>query len=452
MKKISTELTKNYIYILSLVLVIFFIPIYYIAKYQYSYSRQEIYGSLKFLEHEFAEDENRILSQEKIEDLFDEIPEVGDLSIYINYKGTFFSKNNSNLPIFLASLPQNRKIKLFKNKYWVLHRSIPLVSGETVDVFLIKDLNTLFSFYKQLFGAFGIALTILIFLCIRIMKKFYKSFIPQLEFIQNKSDSINLDSIDFKVKEIEFYSEFNSILISYENMINRLKKQSEIQKDFVNNVSHELKTPIFIIKSYSKLIKKYYNRDKALLEESVEALTSEVNNMEKLIEKLLFLSRVDYQKINVENIDVSEIIEDAIQEITIFNPTQTINFKKPNTPCYINSNWVLCKQVVRNIIDNAVKYGNDNPVDIEIMDNFINNNSNDFITITIKDNGIGISEKELPLIFDKFYRVGGSRSEEGKGHGLGLAIVKSILEVIGGEIFVTSSLNSSTTFTIKLKK
>lgn len=448
MKKISTELTKNYIYILSLVLVIFFIPLYYIAKYQYSYSRQEIYSSLKFLEREFSEEENRVLTPEKLYDIFNEIPEVGDLSIYILHKDKFFTKNNSDIPDFLLTLPSNRKIKLFKNQYWFLHKTLKSGEGKNIEVFLIKDLNTLFSFYEQLFGAFGTALILLICLCIYIMKKFYKSFIPQLEFIQKKADSINLNSLDLKTENMEFYSEFTSILISYENMIKRLQKQSEIQKDFVNNVSHELKTPIFIIKSYSKLIKKYFNSDKELLVESVEALTSEVNNMEKLIEKLLFLSRIDYQNTTKEEVDLTELVEDVIQEITIFNPKQIVNFKSYITPCTINSNWVLCKQVVRNIVDNAVKYGNNNPVNIEIIED----NNHEFVTLTVKDSGVGIKEEELPLIFDKFYRIGGSRSEEGKGHGLGLSIVKSILDVLDGKISVSSIYNQETTFTIKLKK
>lgn len=444
MKKISTELTKNYLTIIILIITIFSFLAFLVSKHQYSYSRQGIYGSLSFLKYELEEPDHAVISKSDVKNFLIELPDIEDLDVFVYYQGTFFNKNNSSKPYFLDTLPKNEKIKLYKKKYWFLHKTLYTQSGEEFDVFLVKNLDSLFSFFKQIFFIFGLSLIFLVFLCIFFMKRFYKKFIPQLELIQNKTDSLNLDSLDFKLENTDFYYEFSNILSSYKKMVLRIKEQSEMQTDFVNNASHELKTPIFIIKSYSSLIKKYHLTDRKLLLESVDYLTNEVNHMEKLIEKLLFLSRISFQKIKLEKIPISDVIIDVIQEIKIFNPEQEINFNETN--CTINSNWTLCKQIIRNLLDNAVKYGCNKPIDVKVTIH------DTYIIISIKDQGIGIPNSELDLIFNKFYRVGSSRSCDGKGYGLGLSIVKTIVLILGGNINISSTVGMGTIISINLPK
>lgn len=443
MKKITKELSKNYFFIVSIVVIIYLIPVYYIASYQYSYTRQEIYNVADFLEHEFSEPEHKDLEY-FLAEVFKESPEISNISIIITHDSITFKDRH---PPDLGPLPLNDKIQYYNLEYWVLNKQISTKYNGIIEIRIIKELSSLIVFFKNLFFISSLMLLILLFLCFKIMNNFYNSFIPELLKIEKISDDIQLDSFNTTISNFNSevtYEEFFNIIKSYEKMLKRLKDHSDLQSDFVNSASHELKTPIFILKNYSLLLKKSLNSNPELIKESIETISSEINNMEKLVEKLLFLSRSDSKPIlDKEKINISEVIEDVIQEMNIIYPKQVINFHSKEH--IINSNWVLCKQVIRNIIENAIKYGENNPIEV-----FLSYNSKSCL-IYIIDYGVGISKDDLPFLFNKFFKVNNKNSEEGSGYGLGLPIVKSIISSLNGRIFINSMLGKGTIVKIFLK-
>lgn len=443
MKKISKELYKNYFFIVSIVVIIYLVPIYYIASYQYSYTRQEIYNVANFLEKEFSEPEHKDLEY-FLSEVFKESPEISNISIVITNNSLTFKDKH---PPDLGPLPLKNKIQYYNLEYWVLNKRIVTEYNGIIEIRIIKELSSLIFFFKNLFFISSLMLLVLLFLCIKIMNRFYNSFIPELLKIEKISDDIKLDSFNTTISNFNSkvtYEEFFNIIKSYEKMLKRLKDHSDLQTDFVNSASHELKTPIFILKNYSSLLKKSINSNPELIKESIDTISSEINNMEKLVEKLLFLSRCDSKPIlDREKINVLEIISDVIQEMNIIYPNQIIHFQTKNH--IINSNWILCKQVLRNIVENAIKYGNDNPIEIILS----YNSKSCFIYVI--DRGVGISKDDLPFLFNKFFKVNNKNSEEGSGYGLGLPIVKSIISSLNGRIFINSVLGKGTIVKIFLK-
>lgn len=443
MKKISKELYKNYFFIISIVVIIYLVPIYYIASYQYSYTRQEIYNVATFLETEFSEPEHKDLAY-FLSEVFKESPEISNISIIITNNSITFKDKH---PPDLGPLPLKDKIQYYNLEYWVLNKRIVTEYNGVIEIRIIKELSSLIFFFKNLFFISSLMLLVLLFLCIKIMNRFYNSFIPELLKIEKISDDIKLDSFNTTISNFNSnvtYEEFFNIIKSYEKMLKRLKDHSDLQTDFVNSASHELKTPIFILKNYSSLLKKSINSNPDLIKESIDTISSEINNMEKLVEKLLFLSRCDSKPVlDKEKINLLEIINDVIQEMNILYPNQIIHFQAKNY--ILNSNWILCKQVLRNIVENAIKYGNDNPVEI-----ILSYNSKSCLIYVI-DHGVGISKDDLPFLFNKFFKANNKNSEEGSGYGLGLPIVKSIISSLNGRIFISSVLGKGTTVKIFLK-
>lgn len=445
MKKISNELSKNYFFIMAIVTILYIIPVYYIASYQYSYTRKEIYNVSNFLEHEFSEPEHSNLSH-FLSEILEESPSIADVSIVVTYGDTIFKDKN---PPELGKLQFKDKIQYYNLKYWVLNKQIKTEYNGVVEVRIIKELTPLIEFFKNLISISILVLVALLLLCSKIIIKFYNDFIPELKKIEKISDTIQLESFNTVIPNFNTdikYEEFSSIINSYQKMLERLKKQSELQVDFVNSASHELKTPISILKNYSSLLKKYAHTNPSLLNESIETMSGEINNIEKLVQRLLFLSKYGDKSIvfSEEIINLNEVIEDVIQELIILHPDQTIYFEKKD--CFINTNWVLCKQVVRNILENAIKYGRTNPINVYLAYNLKNAN------VYIEDNGIGIEKQNIKFIFNKFYRVNNSDSINDSGYGLGLPIVKAIITSLKGDIFINSTFNKGTIVKIIFKR
>jgi signal transduction histidine kinase len=234
-----------------------------------------------------------------------------------------------------------------------------------------------------------------------------------------------------------FYNKFISQII-------QLIETTDGQIEFVNNASHELKTPIFIIKGYVDLMKRWGLKDKEIALESLNAIQEEVKAMESLVEKLLFIAKNDKIKPVLEEVELSEVFIDILTEMKIVYPEQKFDFNSKEIKLY--TDWALLKQLFRNIIDNAVKYGRGNLIKIFIEE------ESERVKVIIKDSGIGLTSEELEKIFDKFYRVDPSRNKNIKGHGLGLAISKTILEILDGKIKIESIPEVGTTVKIWIKK
>ncbi|WP_404329510.1 two-component system histidine kinase PnpS [Mesobacillus maritimus] len=233
--------------------------------------------------------------------------------------------------------------------------------------------------------------------------------------------------------------------------ITGLKKLEQVRKDFVANVSHELKTPITSIKGFSETLLDGAMEDKQALEAFLTIILKESDRLQSLVEDLLELSRIEQHgfKLMVENLDLNKQISEAVTMVkaSASEKNITLDLKANCSSTIISGDVYRLKQVFINLLTNAVAYTpNGGSVSVEII------NQAEEAIVLVKDTGIGMDKNEIPRIFERFYRVDKARSRNSGGTGLGLAIVKHIMEAHKGTIEVQSKVGEGTVFTLKLKK
>lgn len=244
--------------------------------------------------------------------------------------------------------------------------------------------------------------------------------------------------------------EWKGIVLVFHD-ITELKKLEQMRKDFVANVSHELKTPITSIKGFSETLLDGAMNDKETLEYFLSIILKESERLQSLIEDLLDLSKIERQgfKLNMDYVDIHELLEDILIILGAKAKEKEIDLEllKAKRDLFIFGDNPRVKQIFINLINNALAYTpSGGKVSVTVQD------AEDKVEITVSDTGIGMDEEEIPRIFERFYRVDKARSRNSGGTGLGLAIVKHLVEAHHGSITVASKVNSGTAFKVKLSK
>jgi signal transduction histidine kinase len=229
-------------------------------------------------------------------------------------------------------------------------------------------------------------------------------------------------------------------------MLDRIQKGFELQKRFISDASHELRTPVTVIAGYADMLDRWGKDEPDALTEGVEAIKSEAANMHSLIEKLLFLARTDKGKQIICRIpfQLEELIEEVYRETCLIAPQHQVIMDRNDTVIVL-ADKLLLKQMLCIFIENSIKF---TPSDGLIRINSEQDGS--FVEISIKDTGIGIANEDLLKIFDRFYRVDKSRTKTTGGNGLGLSIAKWIAEQHQCEISVSSTVEEGTTVRVKV--
>ncbi|WP_096153014.1 MULTISPECIES: two-component system histidine kinase PnpS [Bacillus] len=246
-------------------------------------------------------------------------------------------------------------------------------------------------------------------------------------------------------------NEWKGIVLVFHD-ITEIKKLEQMRKDFVANVSHELKTPITSIKGFSETLLDGAMNDKDTLEHFLSIILKESDRLQTLIQDLLDLSKMEKQgfPLNIQVLDIHELLEEVIVMLSGKAKNKEINLnlvKKDSPPLFIKADSARLKQIFINLVNNALAYTSINgTVSVKVTEDREN------IVVEVSDTGIGISEEELPRIFERFYRVDKARSRNSGGTGLGLAIVKHLVEAHHGQVSVRSKVNEGTTFVVKLLK
>jgi two-component system phosphate regulon sensor histidine kinase PhoR len=234
--------------------------------------------------------------------------------------------------------------------------------------------------------------------------------------------------------------------------IDVLKKQEQFRREFLSNVSHEFKTPLFAIQGYIETLQDCIVDDPEMAVKFLKKAEKNVERLSYLINDLDSISKlesgeipIDYQKFDFVVLakEVMESLEDKAKNREI-----KLSFKeKYMHPAFVNADREKIRQVMINLISNSIKYGKEHgSTAIKIFE------LHDQYLIEVTDDGIGIDEKHLPRLFERFYRIDSHRSREVGGTGLGLAIVKHILEAHEQIISVRSTLQIGTTFAFTLQK
>ncbi len=289
----------------------------------------------------------------------------------------------------------------------------------------------------------------------------YQSMLTPIRKLQIAAENIKEGNLDFTIDvEGAEHDEMNELCITFEDMRRRLKENAEEKiateqesKDLISNIAHDLKTPITAVKGYAEGIIDGVANTPEKIDRYVRTIYSKANEMDTLINELTLYSKIDTNKIpyNFAKINVESYFADCIEEIGVDLETKGIGLAYYN---YTDSDDTIIadpeqlRRVINNIIGNSAKYMNKSNGFI----NFRIKDVGDFIQIEIEDNGRGIPAKDLPYIFDRFYRGDVSRNSSTGGSGIGLSIVKKIMEDHGGKIWATSKEDTGTIMYFVIRK
>lgn len=300
---------------------------------------------------------------------------------------------------------------------------------------------------------------ILAFTAMIMMVWIYGSIISPIHKLQEAAQNVEEGNLNFEIKP-EKDDEMGRLMQAFEKMRIRLRDNAEEKlksdresKELISNISHDLKTPITAIKGYVEGIMDGVASSPEKLDKYIRTIYNKANDMDRLIDELTFYSKIDTNKIpyTFSKINVSQYFRDCVEEVGLDMEARGIELGYFN---YVDEDVVVIadaeqmKRVINNIISNSVKYLDKKKgiINIRIKDD------GDFIQVEIEDNGKGIAAKDLPNIFDRFYRTDSSRNSSQGGSGIGLSIVRKIIEDHGGRIWATSKEGIGTEVHFVLRK
>ena len=300
-----------------------------------------------------------------------------------------------------------------------------------IDKDKIGDFNTTFSdqvtITKNNFSKKSWIITSLVTIVGGIISYFLSGkFLEPLDKFSNQIEQIQLKNItDYEVKENPI-KEFQKLTKSFNQMLERLNESYKNEREFTARAAHELRTPLTIINSQIDLFEEE-NMDEDEIKNLVTMIKNESDRLSKLVTSLLDLSELRSVTRN-EKIELSSLIEEAIQDLSFISDKKNINIENLCQEIYIEGSDLLIYRVFYNLIENAIKYNNNNGF-VKIY----SKKNNDFAEIYVEDSGIGIANSEKENIFKAFYRI---KANEEIGSGLGLSLVKETIKLHRGKIKV----------------
>ncbi|MCR4655095.1 MAG: HAMP domain-containing histidine kinase [Lachnospiraceae bacterium] len=320
----------------------------------------------------------------------------------------------------------------------------------------------LFSYYNINIGIeYLVLLTVLIMAVTTVffLKSFSRLFLKPLDKLNEAMNKVAEGNLDFSIRTKD-EDDLSQLCNNFDDMRARLKESSEEKikydnenRELISNISHDLKTPITSIKGYVEGIMDGVADTPDKMDRYIKTIYNKTNEMDSLINELTLYSRIDTNRIpyNFHRINIGDFFNDCVEEIGLDLESKNITLTYNNevdADTRIIADPEQLRRVISNIIGNSVKYmgkpsGN---ISISISDH------NDSVQIDIEDNGRGIAAKDLPYIFDRFYRTDTSRNSAQGGSGIGLSVVKKIIEDHGGYIWATGQEGVGTTMHFVLRK
>lgn len=228
------------------------------------------------------------------------------------------------------------------------------------------------------------------------------------------------------------------------DMLDRIEAAYNIQKQFVSDASHELRTPIAVIQSYADMLDRWGKTDPEVRDEAIAAIRSESTAMKELVEQLLFLARHDNKRFVIENefFDAAALTEEAGRDAALIAGDHPVRVAQLEG-CIVRGDRASLKQAIRVFVDNAIKYTKEGgAITLSCR------HEGAYCRITVADEGMGIAPEDLQRIFERFYRTRQVREGDVGGHGLGLSIARIIVLQHGGKIEVESKLGVGSRFHI----
>ena len=270
---------------------------------------------------------------------------------------------------------------------------------------------------------------------------------PISRIIQTARDIGQGQELNQRIPVLKVQDELGQLALTFNEMMDRLENSFAQMRQFSSDASHELRTPLTVLKGQNELVLSK-PRDPKEYQEVIASNLEEINYMSKVLEDLFILSKSDENQIhlNCKPMELRDLVEEVCKHAEVLASDKNIRIIIAFLESVkINGDEVRLRQMVWNILDNGIKYtqpGGELKVSLQ--------DEGEFALLSIQDTGIGISEKALPSIFDRFYRVDKARSRDEGGSGLGLSICKHIAEAHKGKIEVKSKLDVGTRFKIRI--
>lgn len=318
---------------------------------------------------------------------------------------------------------------------------------------LVPDISQgalLLSFFISFSASYLLSLIVLEFLIFREIHKLYSL----LDKLRKK------DLLDFKPLEqqnaLNPLKRVNKEIYSYalikQREIDELKKLEAFRKEFIANISHELKTPLFAAQGFVHTLLDGAVKDKSVRNKFLKKAAKSLDGLDILVQDLLTLSHIETGEIRMhfEDFDIVKMIREVIDQFENKADKKDVDLKldyDKSLQLFVYADWQRMNQVITNLVSNAIKYNKDNGVVLIGLKDL-----GEEVMVSVKDNGEGIPQKDINRIFERFYRVEKSRSREKGGTGLGLAIVKHILEGHDSMVEVESTIGKGSIFSFKLPK
>ena len=236
--------------------------------------------------------------------------------------------------------------------------------------------------------------------------------------------------------------------------INILKDQENYRREFLGNISHELKTPLFTIQGYIlTLVDGGALKDKKVREKYLRRAAKGVDRIISIVKDLDLITQFEsgIKTVDRSEFNIFDLVDNVFDLLEFESEKNNISLKlenKNNPLIYVNADQERILQVLTNLIVNSIKYGSDNGYTKVIVEDF----NKEKVIVRIIDNGEGIEEEHIPRLFERFYRIDKNRSRKKGGSGLGLSIVKHIIEAHNEQIFVKSEIGAGTEFSFTLSK
>ncbi len=345
-------------------------------------------------------------------------------------------------------------------EHLIKQREFEFSDGSAGSIYLVTNVEKVIPEIKYM--VFEMLLTSVIILCITgvvLITWVYRSILRPIGRLQEATKQIGDGNLDFTL-DVEDDDEIGQLCQNFEEMRIRLKESTEekIQydkesKELISNISHDLKTPITAIKGYVEGIMDGVASSPEKLDKYIRTIYNKANDMDRLIDELTFYSKIDTNKIpyTFSKINVANYFGDCIDEVGLELEARGVElgyFNYVDEDVMVIADAEQLKRVINNIIGNSLKYMDKKHgiINIRILD------VGDFVQVEIEDNGKGIGAKDIPYIFDRFYRTDSSRNSAKGGSGIGLSIVKKIIEDHGGKIWATSKEGIGTEIHFVLRK
>ena len=330
--------------------------------------------------------------------------------------------------------------------------------GSQGSIFIITRVNSLIS-KPLLVDMFIAILVILIFTSIMLTRWIHRGVFDPINQLNVAMKKIKDGNFDYMMST-DSKGEIGDLYRNYEDMRLRLKESAEEKlqqekknRELISNISHDLKTPITAIKGYMEGIMDGVADTPEKMDKYIKTVYNKANDMDRLINELTIYSGIDNNRLpyNFHRINVADYFGDCVEEVGLDLESKNIQLNYSNlvsSDTMIIADPEQMKRVINNIIGNSIKYIDKEKgiIDMRILDEV------DSIRIEIEDNGKGITAKDLPKVFERFYRTDASRNSSQGGSGIGLSIVKKIIEDHGGYIWATSKEGEGTCMHFLIRK